>query len=96
MGKRKKRVAELTSSGTDDVFKVKHKSLKKSKPTTVKNAKSVGLDTCQHVIMRLVLLQRQALRHGQDLLDDQFVHLHHQQQLQSANTFHVAKVIVVM
>ena len=51
MGKRKKRVAELTSSGTDDVFKVKHKSLKKSKPTTVKNAKSVGLDTCQHVII---------------------------------------------
>jgi len=47
MGKRKKRVAERT----DNVFKVKHKSLKKSKPTTVKNAKSVGVDTCQHVIM---------------------------------------------
>jgi len=49
MGKRNKRVAERTSSGADDVFKVKYKPLnksKKSKPATVKNAKSVGVETC--------------------------------------------------
>jgi len=43
------------------------------------------------------MLQRQALRHGQDLLDDQFVHLHHQQQQhQSTNNLHVAKVINIV
>ena len=45
------------------------------------------------MIMVAVLLQRQALRHGQDLLDDQFVHVHHQQQQQPTSTPHVKKVI---
>lgn len=44
------------------------------------------------MIMVAVPLQKQALRHGQDLLDDQFVHVHHQQQ-QPPSTPHVKKVI---